>query len=130
MSSRVFPTGVVRYIPEKCWNGFTLIPSVDSLSTARGAALFDMNGNLVHTWEGVYGAFDNKLLPNGDILGTSGYMKGYWLDCVDIVQKDWNGNTVWSFNNGEEVLDLDTHQKVLSQDFYGISKCRLQYSLA
>ena len=92
MSSRVFPTGVVRYIPEKCWNGFTLIPSVDSLSTARGAALFDMNGNLVHTWEGVYGAFDNKLLPNGDILGTSGYMKGYWLDCVDIVQKDWNGN--------------------------------------
>ena len=114
MSSRVFPTGVVRYIPEKCWNGFTLIPSVDSLSTARGAALFDMNGNLVHTWEGVYGAFDNKLLPNGDILGTSGYMKGYWLDCVDIVQKDWNGNTVWSFNNGEEVLDLDTHQKVLS----------------
>lgn len=114
MSSRVFPTGVVRYYPEKCWNGLTLIPAVDSLSTSRGAALFDMNGNLVHTWEGVFGAFDNKLLPNGNILGTSGYMKGYWLDCLDIVQKDWNGNTVWSFNKGEEIQDIDTKKKVMS----------------
>ena len=114
MSGRVFPTGVVRYQPEKCWNGLTLIPSVPGLSTARGAALFDMNGNLVHTWEGLFGAFDNKLLPGGDILGTSGYMKGYWLDCLDLEQRNWAGDTVWRFNRGEAVRDLETGAEVMS----------------
>lgn len=114
MSGRVFPTGVVRYQPEKCWNGLTLIPAVPSLSTARGAALFDMNGNLVHTWEGLFGAFDNKLLPGGDVLGTSGYMKGYWLDCLDLEQRNWTGDTVWRFNRGEAVRDLETGTEVMS----------------
>ena len=114
MSGRVFPTGVVRYQPEKCWNGLTLIPAVQGVSSSRGAALFDMNGNLVHTWEGLFGAFDNKLLPGGDILGTSGYMKGYWLDCLDLEQRNWAGDRLWRFNRGEVVRDLETGAEVMS----------------
>jgi hypothetical protein len=34
------------YIPEKCWNGFTI------LSCDEGR-LVDMNGNLVHLWKGL-----------------------------------------------------------------------------
>lgn len=112
--SRVQVTGVVRYVPEKCWNGLTLIPALPNLSTAKGAALYDMNGRLVHTWEGLYGAFDNKLLPGGDILGTTGFMPGYWLDALDLVQKDWNGNTLWRFNKGEAIPELGSGEKVLS----------------
>ncbi|MDL2307795.1 arylsulfotransferase family protein [Desulfovibrio sp. OttesenSCG-928-C06] len=111
---RVSPTGVIRYNPEKCWNGLTLIPATGGTSTARGAVLYDMNGNIVHRWEGLYGSFDNKLLPGGYIMGTTGYMLGYWLDCLNLVQQDWDGNTVWSFNKGEEVPDLKTGQPVMS----------------
>ena len=112
--SRVQVTGVVRYVPEKCWNGLTLIPALPHLSASKGAALYDMNGRIVQTWEGLYGAFDNKLLPGGNILGTTGFMPGYWLDALDLVQKDWNGNMLWRFNNGDEVPELESGKKVLS----------------
>ena len=36
----IFPTGVTIYKPEKCWNGYNLVPTINS-----GALLFDMNGN-------------------------------------------------------------------------------------
>ncbi|MDL2314560.1 hypothetical protein LJC36_06225, partial [Desulfovibrio sp. OttesenSCG-928-C14] len=95
---RVLPSGVLRYNPEKCWNGLTVIPAVGGTTTARGAALYDMNGNRVHKWEGLFGCFDNKLLPGGQILGTTGYMPGYWLDSLDLTQMDWDGKVVWRFN--------------------------------
>lgn len=114
MSNRVFPTGVLRYNPEKCWNGLTVISSLPPASTARGAALYDMNGNTVRRWEGLFGCFDNKLLPGGDILGATGFMPGYWLDALNLVQQDWDGNTVWSFNKGEAIPDLETGELIMS----------------
>ena len=48
MYKRVTPTGVIRYNPDKCWNGLTIIPKLPNQSTAKGAALYDMNGNIVH----------------------------------------------------------------------------------
>ena len=112
--SRVLVTGLLRYDPERCWNGYTLVPSHPGASTAKGAALYDMNGRLVHRWEGLLGCFDNKLLPGGDIIGTTGFMPGYWLDALNVVQQDWDGNTLWSFNIGEEIADLVTGEKVMS----------------
>ena len=105
MYTRVSPTGVVRYVPEKCWSGLTLIPTIARSSNARGAVLYDMNGRMVQRWEGLYGAFDNKLLPGGDIFGTTRYTPGYWLDCENLVQMDWNGKIKWSFNRSEEITD-------------------------
>lgn len=114
MYSRVQLTGVVRYQPEKCWNGLTLIPAIPGSSTAKGAALYDMNGNTVHRWPGVFGAFDNKLLPGGHILGTTAYSKGYWLDCQNLSQLDWNGKVEWAFTKGEYLPDLDGGQPFMS----------------
>ena len=35
----IYPTGVTIYNPEKCWNGYNLVQTIES-----GALLFDMNG--------------------------------------------------------------------------------------
>lgn len=89
MSASVYFTGVTICKPEKCWGGYTLLPA-SALSTAIGARLIDMNGRVVHAWPGVYGSYDNKLLPGGHILGTSGPNPGHRHDMRDIVQHDWN----------------------------------------
>ena len=114
MPTRVFATGTVRYDPSRCWNGYTLIPSLPGQSKAKGAALYDMNGRLVHAWEGLFGAFDNKLLPGGHILGTTGYMPGYWLDCLDVQQRDWNNAPVWTYHSATSITDLETGRQVPS----------------
>lgn len=114
MYKRVTPTGVVRYQPDKCWNGLTIVPAVHGQSTARGAVLYDMNGNIVQRWEGFYGAFDNKMLPGGSILGTTGIAKGFWLDCLDITQKSWDGNIEWQFNQAAPILNIDTDEQMMS----------------
>ncbi len=107
MYSRVHPMGVVRYKPDKCWNGLTIIPASDTAS-ARGAVLYDMNGNIIKRWEGLFGAFDNKMLPGGSIMGTTGFNKGYWLDALNLVQMTWDGELEWSFSDVEEVIDINT----------------------
>ena len=100
MPASVYPTGTTIYNPEKCWNGYTLFP-------AKGAAQFiDMNGNVVNSWKGLSG-YPTKMLPNGDIMGTSGrpvalrYAKNG--DNSDLMQVDWDGNVVWKFNRYELV---------------------------
>ncbi|MFO8090880.1 MAG: arylsulfotransferase family protein [Desulfatiglandaceae bacterium] len=110
MYSRVYPTGVVRYDPEKSWGGLTIVPSTFGFGNcvAKGAALYDMNGNTVQRWEGLYGIFDNKMLPGGDIIGCSKFAKGYWLDGVNVIQKDWDGNDVWVFNRSDQIPDKET----------------------
>ena len=114
MYKRVTPTGVIRYNPEKCWNGLTVIPVLPGRSTAKGAALYDMNGNLVHKWEGLLGAFDNKILPGGSILGSTGVAKGYWLDCYNLTQKSWNGEIEWQFDKATTIMDLDSGEMINS----------------
>ena len=42
----VFPTGTTIYNPEKCWNGYTLMPI-----SGVGAVLIDMNGKVVKVWK-------------------------------------------------------------------------------
>ena len=41
----VFPHGTTIYNPEKCWNGYTIVPLIND-----GVLLFDMNGNEVRRW--------------------------------------------------------------------------------
>lgn len=41
----VFPHGVTVYDPQKCWNGYTIVPLIND-----GVLLFDMNGNEVRRW--------------------------------------------------------------------------------
>lgn len=114
MPIKYFPTGVIQYNPEKAWNGYTLLPSTLGMSLAKGACLIDMNGNIVNRWQGLFGAFDSKMLKGGDVLGALEYSYGYWLDCTDLSQLDWEGNLVWRFDRAEELVNKKTGGKFWS----------------
>ncbi len=97
----VFPTGVTIYNPEKCWNGYTLMPL-----KKVGAVLVDMNGNVVRVWKDFQG-FPNKLLPGGYVMGSLGVRDAdySYQDQTDVTQVDWDGNVVWSWNKKEYIED-------------------------
>lgn len=97
----IYPTGTTIYNSKKAWNGYTIF-QVSGL----GAILIDMNGNEVQHWKGLEG-FPNKLLPNGQVLGSTGERnpKYGYQDMVDLVQVDWDGNIVWKFNKSEFISD-------------------------
>jgi hypothetical protein len=94
----VGPTGVLKYNPEKAYDGYTLFSPMINCKTTY---LIDMEGNLVHKWDTEYtpGLF-GMLLPNGNLLragqpanapvsigGTGG-----------VVQElDWSGKVVWEY---------------------------------
>ncbi len=96
----VFPTGTLIYNKEKAFNGYTLYPS------SKGALLVDMNGNEVKLWAGL-GGFPNKLLPGGQVFGTTGARKSKlaFQDQLDLVQVDWEGHIVWKFDHTELIQD-------------------------
>jgi hypothetical protein len=96
----VYPTGVTIYKKEKAFSGYTVYPSRD------GALLIDMNGREVQLWKGLEG-FPNKILPGGYILGSTGTRNPKYgiQDQVDLVQVDWDGNIVWSFDKTEYIED-------------------------
>ena len=94
----VFPTGTTIYKPEKCYNGYTLYPS---MKEGVGAILINMNGNPVRTWP-KFNSFMVDLLPGGSILGgqTGRIGKAYdhnW-GADDVVQETWDGAIEWHFN--------------------------------
>jgi hypothetical protein len=62
----VYPTGVTVYDPERAWSGYTIFQA-----PGAGALLIDMSGREVQLWQGLQG-FPNKLLPGGQVFGSSG----------------------------------------------------------
>ena len=62
----IYPTGVTLFDPAKAWSGYTIFPAAD-----LGAMLIDMNGKEVQLWKGLQG-FPNKLLPDGQVFGSTG----------------------------------------------------------
>ena len=107
----VFPTGVTRYNPEKCFNGYTIY-DVDKV----GIVLVDMNGKEMRIWDKMRG-FPCKLLKGGYVLGQTGERdeKFGYQDDVDLVQIDWDGNIVWKFNKQDEVEDNGKKEWVARQ---------------
>ena len=97
----IYPTGVTLYDPAKAWNGYTIFPAGD-----LGALLIDMNGKEVQLWKGLQG-FPNKLLPNGQVFGSTGRRAPdhSFQDQIDLVQVDWEGNIVWRFSRLEHIAD-------------------------
>lgn len=97
----IYPTGVTLYDPDKCFNGYTIFQANE-----HGAVLLDMNGGEVNFWKGLHG-FPNKLLPGGYVMGSRGERNtdfGY-QDNLDLVQVDWDGNVVWSFDRHDFIQD-------------------------
>ena len=96
----VFPHGVTVYDPQKCWNGYTIVPLIND-----GVLLFDMNGNEVRRWN--MHAMPPKLLPGGYVMGLSGYRHpDYGMqDGVNLIEIDYDGNIVWEFDKFEHIND-------------------------
>lgn len=96
----VFPHGVTVYNPDKCWNGYTIVPLIND-----GVLLFDMNGNEIRRWN--MHAMPPKLLPGGYVMGLSGYRHpDYGMqDGVNLIEIDYDGNIVWEFDKFEEIND-------------------------
>lgn len=80
-------------------DGYTLFAILDETGSFEETRLIDMAGNLVHTW--ALGGTPSKLLPGGNLIGASGTYPGD-TDQTDLLQVDWNGETVWSFNRWEQ----------------------------
>ncbi len=76
-----FPNGMKIYQPDKCWNGYTMVPYENGL-----ILIVDMKGNVVHHWE--IGTERARLLENGHVV----VMKG-----SRIVEYDWDGKLVWEY---------------------------------
>lgn len=103
MGISVYPTGTVRYNPDKTWSGYTLFNASDV-----GAVLIDMSGKVVHEWKDFQG-FPNKMVPGGKIFGSLRCRDRYaaYQDYADLTEVDFDGKTIWSFNHNQEVTDED-----------------------
>ena len=89
----VYPLGTTIYIPEKCFNGYTIFSYEVGIPAVR---IIDMNGNVVNELSPVRAA-RAKLLRNGNILTVSGMAWPTWRKEGDVREYDWNGNMVWRY---------------------------------
>jgi hypothetical protein len=86
----VYPVGTTIYVPDKCWNGFTIL-------SAEEGRLVDMNGNLVHLWKGPL-HHPNKVLPGGFLLASTASWKQGRQDAIEIQVRDFSDKVLWRFN--------------------------------
>ncbi len=76
-----FPSGTTIYKPDRCWNGYTLVPYEGGM-----ILIIDMNGNVVHKWD--IGTERATLLQDGHVAVMQG---------SKAREYDWDGNLVWEF---------------------------------
>lgn len=92
-------TGLLKYDAGKAYQGYTLIPPVESTTTY----LIDMEGYIVHTWQSQYTPGQHALLlENGNLLrgGKLPNPPIMFGGASGIVQEiDWNGSVVWEYKN-------------------------------
>ena len=89
----VFPKGTTLYVPDACYNGYTIFFS------GFDVTLVDMNGRVVNQWHLDSGKTNQgtdraHLLNNGNVLASRGDMHS--TDGL-IQEYDWEGNLVWQF---------------------------------
>mgnify|MGYP001297324937 FL=1 len=91
------PTGVLKHVPEKSFDGYTVLAPLGSTRTY----LIDNDANVVHTWESQYrNGSSAVLLPNGHLLRGSTLPRdeivipfGGYAGLIE--EFDWEGNKVW-----------------------------------
>jgi hypothetical protein len=91
----VYPHGTTIYMPDKCFNGYTILPT-----KGEATVVIDMNGNVVKQWKKVgVEEHPSKLLPGGYVMGATG-ARGRIMDhedSNDLSVVDWDGNIIWSY---------------------------------
>ena len=93
----VYPTGTTIYDPDRAWNGYSIYRTPND----KGVVLIDMNGNIVRRWTDVVGL--GRVLPGGHIMGVAPEDSPDGNEGAELVQKDWAGNLIWSFNRSEQM---------------------------
>ncbi len=96
----VYPTGVTIYDPARTWNGYTVLSPL----ATQAVIVIDMNGNVVKRWDDFNNSAGGpaRILPGGGVIAASGARPPY-QESLELVQRDFDGKTVWSFNRNEQV---------------------------
>lgn len=100
----VYPTGTTIYDPAKTWNGYTVL----SLLSTQAVLVIDMNGNVVKRWDGYNDSAGGpaRIFPGGVVLAASGANPPH-QESLELVQRDFDGNVVWSFRHNQQVELMD-----------------------
>jgi hypothetical protein len=100
----VYPTGTTIYDPEKAWSGYTIFIAPEEI----GAILIDMNGRTVNRWTGYHGGAGGpaRLLPGGNVM-SAGPTRPPQQESDALIEQDWDGNVVWTFDRAEQVRSSD-----------------------
>jgi hypothetical protein len=96
----VYPTGVTIYDPARTWNGYTVLSPL----ATPAVIVIDMNGNVVKRWDDYNSSAGGpaRVLPGGQVIAASGARPPY-QESLELVQRDFAGNLVWSFRRNEQV---------------------------
>ena len=113
-SQSVFPTGTTVFHPDKTWSGYTIIDTPGE----GGAALIDMNGNLLRRWTevaAVPGPF--RILPGGYVLGGTNRRRPH-QEAPELIQVNWDGEIVWTFDRTELVEEEGEEPKWMARQHH------------
>lgn len=96
----VFPTGTTIYDPERAWNGFTVLSSLDT----QAVLVIDMNGRVVKRWDGfnLSAGGPARILPEGVLIAPSGAFPGH-QESTALRAVDFGGTELWRFDRVEEI---------------------------
>ena len=96
----VYPTGVTIYDPARTWNGYTVLSPL----ATQAVLVIDMNGNVVKRWDDFNNSAGGpaRVLPGGGVIAASGARPPF-QESLELVQRDFAGNVIWSFNRSEQI---------------------------
>jgi hypothetical protein len=100
----VYPTGTTIYDPERAWSGFTVLSPLGT----QAVLVIDMNGRVVKRWDGFNNSAGGpaRVLPGGHVIAPAGARPPY-QESLELVQRDFDGKTLWQFNRGEQIKTAD-----------------------
>ena len=104
LAQTVYPTGTTIYDPERTWNGFTVLSPLGT----QAVLVIDMNGIVVKRWDGFNNSAGGpaRVLPGGHVIAANGARPPH-QESLELVQRDFDGRTVWRFDRGEQITLAD-----------------------
>src|SRR5689334_10702803 len=96
----VFPSGVTINDEKATWSGYTVL----SLLGAPYAAVIDMNGKIVKTWDGFNSSAGGpvRVYPGGQVVAPAGANPGH-QESLALVAQDFAGKELWRFDRNETI---------------------------